>query len=256
MHKKIYYINGEFISSEEAKIPFSDSAFLRGDGLFETIRFQNNRLFAVKKHLNRLKHGLGILNLKYNKSDEEIIELLESLTNKYNQGTSFILDINQNYDLPKAIRFLKEVKKFNIEYVEQPLAKDKLEDLAELRFHSDIPIAVDESIQDIQSINNILDYNAADIMVIKPQSLGSFSKIKEAIKLIKDADKVATISCSLEGQIGRFSSMHLASINQISKPCGLALEKIYSHENDSFPQILNGTVVLSKSYGLGYKDFS
>ena len=32
--------------------------------------------------------------------------------------------------------------------------------------------------------------------------------------------------------------------------------KIYSHENDSFPQILNGTVVLSKSYGLGYKDFS
>ena len=64
MHKKIYYINGEFISSEEAKIPFSDSAFLRGDGLFETIRFQNNRLFAIKKHLSRLKHGLGILNLK------------------------------------------------------------------------------------------------------------------------------------------------------------------------------------------------
>ena len=102
MHKKIYYINGEFISSEEAKIPFSDSAFLRGDGLFETIRFQNNRLFAIKKHLNRLKHGLGILNLKYNKSDEEIIELLESLIklNSINNGLLRLAISRGNVDGP------------------------------------------------------------------------------------------------------------------------------------------------------------
>ena len=60
MLKKIYYINGEFVSSENAKVPFSDSAFLRGDGLFETIRFQNSKLFSINKHLDRLKHGLKI----------------------------------------------------------------------------------------------------------------------------------------------------------------------------------------------------
>ena len=88
MLKKIYYINGEFVSSENAKVPFSDSAFLRGDGLFETIRFQNNKLFFINKHLNRLKHGLKVLNLKYNKRDDEIIELLESLIklNSINNG--------------------------------------------------------------------------------------------------------------------------------------------------------------------------
>ena len=58
MHKKIYYINGQFVSSKNATIPFSDAGFLYGDGLFETFRFQNNRLFYPEKNLKRLNHGL------------------------------------------------------------------------------------------------------------------------------------------------------------------------------------------------------
>ena len=79
MRKKIYYVNGNFVAENDAKIAFSDSAFLYGDGLFETIRFQNNKLFSINKHLDRLKHGLKIMDLKYNKTDNEIIKLLESL---------------------------------------------------------------------------------------------------------------------------------------------------------------------------------
>ena len=66
MLKKIYYINGEFVSSENAKISFSDAGFLYGDGLFETFRFQNNKLFHPEKHLKRLNNALGIMNQKYN----------------------------------------------------------------------------------------------------------------------------------------------------------------------------------------------
>ena len=39
MFEKIYYINGEFKSSLNAKISFSDASFLYGDGIFETFRF-------------------------------------------------------------------------------------------------------------------------------------------------------------------------------------------------------------------------
>ena len=44
--------------------------------------------------------------------------------------------------------------RFNIEYIEQPIKKNNFEDLLELRFHSDIPIALDESIDSVQSIND------------------------------------------------------------------------------------------------------
>ena len=84
MHKKIYYINGEFTPSSNAKISFSDAGFLYGDGLFETFRFQNNRLFYPEKHLKRLNDAFKIMNLRYDKSDAEIIELLQKMI-KLNQ---------------------------------------------------------------------------------------------------------------------------------------------------------------------------
>lgn len=179
------------------------------------------------------------------------IELLDNLVQQTNSDIEFILDINQAYDLPKAIRFLKEIDRFNIRYVEQPLAHDQLEDLEELRYHSDIPIALDESVIDINSINKILDNNAADVFILKPQSIGSFQKLDQAIELIKNNNKKVVITSSLEGIIGRFCTMHLVAANHITTTCGLALEKIYEHENNIFPNIENGIINISDQAGLG-----
>ena len=102
MHKKTYYINGEYLSSENAKIAFNDSAFLYGDGLFETIRFQNNKLFSINKHLDRLKHGLQTLDLKYNKSNNELIELFETVIklNTIKNGLLRLMITRGNIDVP------------------------------------------------------------------------------------------------------------------------------------------------------------
>ena len=179
------------------------------------------------------------------------IELLDNLVKKIGSNISFILDLNQAYDLPKAIRFLKEIDRFNIKYVEQPLAKDQLEDLEELRYHSNIPIALDESVTDIVSINQILDINAADVFILKPQSNGSFKQLNQAIELIQNSNKKVVITSSLEGVIGRFCTMHLVAANQIRNSCGLALEKIYENENNIFPIIKNGVIKISNQLGLG-----
>ena len=41
-----YYINGKFKLLEDANIPFDDAGFLYGDGLFETMRFDNGKIFS------------------------------------------------------------------------------------------------------------------------------------------------------------------------------------------------------------------
>ena len=179
------------------------------------------------------------------------IEFLDTLSNKYNSKVKFIIDLNQAYDLSKAIRFLKEIEQFNIEYVEQPLHKDNIEDAAELRFHSDIPLALDESIHNIDTINYALDHNAADVFIIKPQVIGSFSVIEKAINIVRNAGKKVTLTSSLEGSIGRYSTMHLASLNKIDMCCGVAIEKIYIHEKHTFPNINSGVIEIPKTAGLG-----
>jgi len=82
MAEFINYMNGEWLSSSNSKVSFSDGGFQRGDGLFETIRFQNGRLFKPDKHLKRLHSGLNIIQIEFHKSNTEIISILEEMINQ------------------------------------------------------------------------------------------------------------------------------------------------------------------------------
>ena len=57
------YLNDRFVSEKEAKISVFDYGFLYGDGLFETLRAYNGRIFALTQHLNRLSEAAERLRL-------------------------------------------------------------------------------------------------------------------------------------------------------------------------------------------------
>ena len=101
------------------------SAFMNKKSL---TKVKSNGIYGLTsiKNYKTIKIKCGFRNL-YNE-----LELLDKLVNEHNSNISFILDLNQAYDLPKAIRFLKEIERFNIKYVEQPLAQNELEDLEQL----------------------------------------------------------------------------------------------------------------------------
>ena len=71
MGEIINYINGEWLPASGSRVSFSDGGFQRGDGLFETIRFKNGRLFKPEKHMKRLHSGLNIIQIEFHKSNTE-----------------------------------------------------------------------------------------------------------------------------------------------------------------------------------------
>ena len=66
---RVVYFNGKFIPESEAKISIYDSALMFGDMVFEMTRSFNKKHFMLKKHIDRLFLGLGILriNIKMSK---------------------------------------------------------------------------------------------------------------------------------------------------------------------------------------------
>ena len=84
MKEIINYINGEWQSASDSKVSFSDGGFQRGDGLFETIRFQNGILFKPEKHLKRLHSGLNLIQIELSKTNTELISILEEMIRQNN----------------------------------------------------------------------------------------------------------------------------------------------------------------------------
>jgi o-succinylbenzoate synthase len=177
------------------------------------------------------------------------IENMEYLSESFGNEVLFRLDANGAFDLPKAIRFCKEMEKFNIDYIEQPLPADNLEDLAELTYHTEIPIAVDESLTDFQSAEKIIEEQAAHVFILKPMVSGGFKECKKIINLARTEDIRTVITSSLETALGRTACLHLALANEITEACGLATGCLLSEDKPLSP-ILGGKIGLSESPGL------
>ena len=178
------------------------------------------------------------------------IEHLVMLTQSFGKDILFRLDVNGAFDLPQAIRFCKEMEAFNIDYIEQPLPAEELVDLAELSYHTEIPIAVDESLTDYSSAEKIIENQATDVFVIKPMVSGGFTESKKIINLAKEENIRIVITSSLETNIGRMACLHLAAANEITESCGLSTGALLN-EDTKAPIIANGLIKVPDIPGIG-----
>ncbi|SVC71288.1 uncharacterized protein METZ01_LOCUS324142, partial [marine metagenome] len=195
--------------------------------------------------------GFTIMKVKVgfrNLFDE--IEQMKHLTESFGECVLFRLDANGVFDLPRAIRFCKEMEAFNIDYIEQPLPADELVDLAELRYHTKIPVAVDESLIDFNSAEKIIEEQAADVFIIKPMVSGGFNESKKIINLAKGENIRVVITSALETSVGLMACLHLAAANEINEACGLATGKLLNEDKET-PCIKNGIMHITDIPGLG-----
>ncbi len=70
------YLNDRFVTREHARISVFDHGFLYGDGVFETLRAYEGRLFQVTKHIKRLRGSCERIGLTLPMSEAQWPKLL------------------------------------------------------------------------------------------------------------------------------------------------------------------------------------
>ena len=66
------YIDGEFFDESDAKISVFDHGLLYGDGIFEGIRFYNDRVTCLEEHIDRLFDSAKAIHLEIPSTREEV----------------------------------------------------------------------------------------------------------------------------------------------------------------------------------------
>lgn len=84
------YLNGEFVSKENATISVYDHGFLYGDGIFEGIRIYNGNIFKCKEHLERLYDSARSIMLDIPLSFDDMEKALIDSVNKNELQNGYI----------------------------------------------------------------------------------------------------------------------------------------------------------------------
>ncbi len=155
----------------------------------------------VRDHpLLKVKLGTGSAD-----ADIATIELIRS---RYT-GTIRI-DANEGWDVPTAIRVLREIERFDIEFCEQPLPAGSPQALRQVRESVHIPIVTDEDSCTAADLPKL--YGCVDGINVKLVKCGG---IRPALAMIHTARAMGLkvmLGCMVESQISASAAAHLSPL--------------------------------------------
>jgi muconate cycloisomerase len=93
------------------------------------------------------------------------------------------VDFNETLPLTDAVPFIKRLEPYDLMLVEQPVARDRVADLAAIRKGIAIPLMADESVVGPASLIDIIRREAADIVKVKVMKQGGLLRTVEMIHI-------------------------------------------------------------------------
>jgi L-Ala-D/L-Glu epimerase len=173
---------------------------------------------AVRQGFSTIKLKVGISG-----DDEAEIERVAVVREAIGPAVALRLDANGGWTPERAVRLLRRFERYDIDYVEQPVAAEDIAGLAEIRRAVDVPVAADEAATTPAAVEEIVERRAAGVIIVKPALVGGLRPARELIRRANAAGIVAVVTTTLETGIATAAALHLAAT--LSRPipaCGLA----------------------------------
>ncbi len=210
-----------------------------------------NKSESLSKAQELIEQGFDTLKIKVGDDLLREVEIIKVIRQQY-PDLKIRIDANQAWTKNQAIRNLGELEPFYIEYCEQPVPKDQISALKEVKDAVKIPIAADESVRNKRSVLELSESNAADLLILKPMLMGTFDNIF-VTKQVTDTHNIETIfTTSLETAVGRAATVALsAGLGSKDRAQGLATGAFLSHDLAREDWLNKPAISFPKSKGLG-----
>ena len=136
------------------------------------------------------------------------------------------VDANGAWSVDEAVDALAKLRTYDLEYAEQPCRT--VEELAEVRRRSGVPVAADESIRRAEDPYRVRDLDAADVAVLKVQPLGG---VHACLEIAERIGLPVVVSSALETSIGIAAGVALAAaLPELPYACGLATVAMFERD--------------------------
>jgi L-alanine-DL-glutamate epimerase-like enolase superfamily enzyme len=154
--------------------------------------------------LQAIEAGFTTLKMKAGaeRETEDLVARVRAIRRAVGPEVRLRLDINGAWDLPTATDRLEAVERFDLEYVEQPLAADDTDGAVELRSRVAVAIAADEAVRSAGAARSVLAAGAADVLVVKPARVGGPVAVAEIAAAAAARGVPVVVSTLFETGIG------------------------------------------------------
>lgn len=164
-------------------------------------------------------------------SEADDLARVEAVRDVLGVGGRVRVDANGAWDVDTAVRMVRLLDRFDLEYVEQPCRT--VEELAAVRRKVEVPVAADESIRRAADPLRVARLEAADVAVLKVQPLGG---VAACLRIAEQIGLPVVVSSALETSVGIAAGVALAAaLPELPYACGLATLQLLAGDVTSSP---------------------
>ena len=193
----------------------------------------------------KIVQGFSCIKLKIGAIDfQKELDLLRFIRQHFDENTIEIrVDANGAFIESEASYKLNQLAGFKLHSIEQPIAKNHTDRMSELCRITPIPIALDEELIGVFSIQEkeqLLQKIKPQFIILKPSFVGGFRGTKEWISVAEKHQIGWWITSALESNIGLNAIAQWTYLQQNSMSQGLGTGGLYTNNFDSPLTVSNG----------------
>ena len=163
------------------------------------------------------------------------LNMLEAVRGTFPDLTLHI-DCNSGFRLSDLPMF-REIDRFNLAMIEQPLSHDDLADHAELARSIETPICLDESVSSLDRARQAIDMGSCHWVNIKPGRVGGLTTAVQIHDLCRDAGIPCWVGGMLESAIGASLCVALGTLDNFKYQADISPSSKFYHQDLGTPPI-------------------
>jgi len=208
---------------------------------------------AVKKATELIEKGFKIIKVKVGLNIDEDVKRVKAIRDTVGNSIKLFIDANQAWTPKQAINAINQLRRFDLELVEQPVKAHDINGLALVRKTVDIPIMADESVHNPYDAIKVVMAEAADLINIKLMKSGGIHNALKIAAISEAAGIKNIVGCMMEGAISIAAAVHFAAAtkNVIFTDLDSDISLKNTLVKSGMIEYKNGYRILSNNPGLG-----
>jgi o-succinylbenzoate synthase len=166
---------------------------------------------AVKKAMELIEKRFKIIKIKVGLNIDDDVKRVKAIRDAVGNSIKLFIDANQAWTPKQAINAINQLRRFDLELVEQPVKAHDIDGLALVRKNVDVPIMADESVHNPYDAIKVIKAEAADLINIKLMKSGGIHNALKIAAISEAAGIKNIVGCMMEGAISIAAAVHFAA---------------------------------------------
>ncbi len=166
----------------------------------------------VAAHAAELVEGGGqVVYCKVGRPDAGDEEIVAATREAIGPDRLLRVDANEAWSVSEATDRIRALEPYGLDWVEQPVAAEDVTGLAEVRRSVDTKIAADQAVFTAAELRNVLEKEAADVVVVGHHETGGVLRLRQLAELADAHGVLVNRHACMESALSTLTAAHAAA---------------------------------------------